>query len=163
MNEQWKDIEGYDYRYQVSNLGRVRTFSRWREGRIMKTYLPPDGRLMLKLIKNGKYVAHLVHVLVAEHFIGPRPEGQVVCHGPKGALVNSVDNLRYATHSENCFDKYRDGTMYNARKVKRSDGVVFDSIAIAARASGINQQNIVSTLKGRRNRAGGYTWEYADA
>jgi hypothetical protein len=49
---------------------------------------------------------------VAEAFLGPRPDGYQVCHGPAGQLDNRLVNLSYGTRSKNCgADKYRDGTM----------------------------------------------------
>lgn len=46
MDEIWKDIEGYDGLYQVSNLGRVKTFQ-FNKGRIMKGYKTPLGYMMV--------------------------------------------------------------------------------------------------------------------
>lgn len=162
--ETWKDITGYDFHYQVSNLGRVRTFSRWPEGRIMKPFLPPGGRLAVKLIKDNRPVSKLIHQLVLAAFVGPCPLGHVCCHGPGGAYDNRLVNLTYATHSTNCFDKYRDGTMYNATRVRRSDGKVFRSLSEAARQTpGAHYANILRVLRGERYTAGGFTWEVASA
>jgi hypothetical protein len=55
-----------------------------------------------------QYVAHLV----ASAFIGPRPDGYVVCHGPKGKTDNSVSNISYGSQSKNVgVDRRRDGTL----------------------------------------------------
>ena len=57
-----------------------------------------------------------VHHLVAEVFIGPRPFGLIVCHGPNGRLDNRLENISYGTHSKNLGeDKRRDGTMARQR------------------------------------------------
>lgn len=50
-----------------------------------------------------------VHGLVAEVFIGPRPEGLDVCHNDGDKSNNRASNLRYDTHSENQKDEVRAG------------------------------------------------------
>lgn len=166
MSETWKDIPGYAYRYQVSDLGRVKTFSRWLEGRVMKTYFTADShREAVKLRKVGGGWRHRqISVLVAEAFLGPRPAGMEVCHGPGGSSDNRLENLSYASHAVNCFDKYRDGTMYNITPVRRSDGAVFVSIAEAVRNTpGAHHANICRVLAGKRLTCAGYHWRYVNA
>ncbi len=46
-----------------------------------------------------------VHVLVLEAFVGPRPHGMVGCHGPMGAVDNSITNLRWDTPEANTADR----------------------------------------------------------
>jgi len=58
--------------------------------------------------------------LVAEAFIGPRPNGMVVRHGPKGRGCNEVSNLSYGTQSQNMYDRWRDGTMPHGSGHKNS-------------------------------------------
>ena len=58
----------------------------------------------------------MIHRLVANAFIGPRPEGLETCHGPLGKCVNTPENLSYGTHSENMLDCLRDGTDQNGEK-----------------------------------------------
>ena len=56
---------------------------------------------MVNAVRNGKNVYTYVHVLVAEHFIGERPEGFDINHIDRNKLNNSVKNLEYCTHKEN--------------------------------------------------------------
>jgi hypothetical protein len=61
--------------------------------------------------RSGKHKGKLVHLLVAEVFIGERKPGMVVCHGPNGQADNSLSNIYYSTQSKNNKeDKRRDGT-----------------------------------------------------
>jgi hypothetical protein len=66
---------------------------------------------MVSLSAPGKKrICRNIHQLVAEAFIGPRPDGMVVCHGAAGPLDNSAANLSYGTQAQNMADKRRDGT-----------------------------------------------------
>lgn len=55
-NEIWKNIEGYDGLYQVSNLGRVRSMGLdiWHKGRVLKQQVDSQGRYMLVILRKNK-------------------------------------------------------------------------------------------------------------
>ena len=123
--EQWRDIPGHPG-YQVSDHGRVcsldRTITtanghvRRYKGKVLSTPLSKRGYPHVDLWNRGESQVRYVHSLVAETFIGPRPEGMEVCHNDGSKTNNHVDNLRYGTPSENELDKLRHGTNYNAAK-----------------------------------------------
>ena len=125
--EQWKPVNGYEGIYEVSSQGRVRsvdrtvTYSNGRvchlEGRVLRTPLSKRGGYpFVNLCIQGKCQVRTVHSLVAEAFIGPRPEGAEVCHNDGNPANNRVDNLRYGTSSDNALDKVRHGTHHNTAK-----------------------------------------------
>jgi hypothetical protein len=58
----------------------------------------------------------MVHSLVALAFLGPRPAGYQVSHGPKGPLNNTPNNLSYRTPAQNKADELRDGTRYAGKR-----------------------------------------------
>lgn len=68
-----------------------------------------------------------MHVLVAHHFISPRPVGMLVLHGPAGKSCNHVKNLSYGTYTQNALDRIRDKTDIRGSDVP---GALFDRIAI---------------------------------
>ena len=124
--ECWKPVNGYEGIYEVSNHGRVRSVDRTvtrsdgqvhrRKGKLPRTPLNQRGYQVVNLCIQGKCQIRTVHSLVAETFIGTRPEGMEVCHNDGSKTNNHVDNLRYGTSSENKLDNVRHGTHTNAAK-----------------------------------------------
>ena len=99
-NEQCSDIIGYDGHYQVSNLGRVKSF-KWGVEKILKPNCGKDSYPRISLYQNGELKKVLVHVLVAKAFI-PNPNNlPVVNHIDNVRSNNRVENLEWATYSEN--------------------------------------------------------------
>lgn len=115
QQEIWKDIEGYEGLYQVSNLGRVRSLDRLVEyeqrsklvkrlfkGRIMQLSYTSDGYLMIYLRKDRQDTYHAVHRLVAQAFV-PNPDNlPVVNHKDEVKNNNYAENLEWCTHVYNC-------------------------------------------------------------
>ena len=64
----------------------------------------------------------LVHRLVLEAFVGPRPEGMVARHLNGDPGDNRLENLAWGTQSENNYDKVRHGTHHNANKTHCPSG-----------------------------------------
>ena len=140
MAEVWKDIPGYEGRYQVSDHGNVRSVDREVTcisasgiatvrrvpGRTLKPYINKYGGRGHLFVSLGKYtVPQPVHQLVLLAFVGPCPEGMEVCHGDGDPTNNRLDNLRYDTRSENIMDIYRVGgkvkklTLEDIREITR--------------------------------------------
>lgn len=169
MNEHWRDVIGYEGYYQVSDLGRVRSVdrvvpdkrygSRTLTGRLLKASSTDKyGHLAVYLCKKGIQRTTHVHRLVTTAWIGPCPDGQEVRHGSNGVTDNSISNLCYGTRSDNNLDCRRDGT--HGRPVRRSDGVEFISMVVAAEMSGCSCYHIWDVCNGRQNTTGGFGWEY---
>jgi hypothetical protein len=176
VSETWKDITGYEGYYQVSDLGRVRSLdrvitdclnrTRRSKGRVLSPGLSSSNHLLVMLCVECVHVSYLVHRLVARAFLGPCPEGHEVCHGPTGALDNTLKNLRYGTRSDNYQDRIRDG-VDNGKPVRRSDGRQFQSQKEAERLTRVNGSHIAAVCKktplpsgNPRLTAGGFGWEY---
>lgn len=116
-NEEWREIDGYEGRYEVSNMGRVRslTFRRWFGERDRKEplILKQGGdfpHVMLSL--DGVREYRSVSVLVAEAFIGPKPKGGwIICgHLNGNDKDNRVSNLAWLTGEEMDAVKLKNGT-----------------------------------------------------
>ena len=120
VTETWRDVPGYEGRYEVSDLGNVRSWavrgevgSRRATPRTLSQATGKRGRKTVSLVPEGASAGrtHTVHGLVASAFIGPRPEGMQVAHWDGDAGNNRLSNLRYATPEENSADAIRHETL----------------------------------------------------
>ena len=120
MSKQWRDVVGYEGRYQVSDRGEVRSLGRiawngnsWHrlQGRVLRPNVLPKGYLSVCLCKNGRPKRTYVHHLVLQAFVGPCPVGMEACHSPnRDVSDNRLTNLRWDTPSLNNLDKRQHGT-----------------------------------------------------
>jgi hypothetical protein len=163
IDERWKDVVGWEGRYQVSNIGRVRSIQRRgrQQSRILSQRgINREGYLGLTISAPGrKRKTVCTHKLVAEAWLGPCPKGKQVRHGPGLRFDNTVPNLCYGTPMQDLEDRRRDGTS-NERPVRRSDGMEYPSIATAARDLEISPAHIRVVCQGQGKTAAGFGWEY---
>lgn len=166
INEEWRPVVGYEGWYEVSSQGRVRSVARTvmfadgrarqYDGKQLSTYLG-NGYLRTTLKRNGKDFRAHVHTLVAEAFIGPRPEGQEVCHWDGDRANAELSNLRYGTRIENAADRIRHGTHVRlfarkippdvVKKIKAATGMTYASIAQEFGVSRTHAFNIRNNLR----------------
>jgi len=110
---EWRPVRGLEGRYEVSDEGVVRGLDRWRAGRwgneifvpgvVLKTRINRLGYEAVLLghgVKQKKH--HLVHTLVLEAFVGPRPERMQCNHIDGNKANNHLGNLEWVTAKENC-------------------------------------------------------------
>ncbi len=110
MNEEWKDIIGYEGLYQVSNLGRVKSLFRFSkrknyvitiQEKLLKILNGPKGYNLIRLSRNGILKTYRLHRLIAQAFI-PNPENKPeVNHINGNKKDNCVNNLEWVTSAEN--------------------------------------------------------------
>lgn len=122
MNEEWKDIQGYEGLYQVSNLGRVKSLERsvvigWGAKRLFKEKILKDsvnnknGYVYVGLHKNGKTRSARVHRLVALEFLENRDNLPAVNHKNEIKTDNHVENLEW------CDSKYNNNYGNHMKKI----------------------------------------------
>lgn len=170
-NEIWKDIKGYENKYQISNYGRVKSLLNicWHNEKkrekiltIKTTGLYPHIRLMNKGI--GKN--YLIHRLVAETFI-PNPNNL-----PQVNHIDEDKNNNYVLNLEWCDSLYNVNYGLRTKKVKEKLSIkiaqydlnnnlikVWDTMNDAIRYYN-NNRHICDVCKGKRKMANGYIWKY---
>jgi hypothetical protein len=97
--ENWKDIKGYEGKYQVSDLGNIKSLFRYKI--TLKQKICKTGYLSVALYLNKKPKWFLTHRLVAQNFI-LNPENKPEVNHKDGVKSNNVVyNLEWTTKSEN--------------------------------------------------------------
>lgn len=114
--------------YEVSSLGRVRSWRQHGTQRIKASRPDSLGYRRVDLYRHGRKVTASVHALVAEAFHGRRPDGLQVRHLDGNPANNEAENLAYGTASENNRDKRLHGTDHNATKTHCKNGHLFDVV-----------------------------------
>ena len=179
MKEIWKDIKGYEGLYQVSNLGRVKSFPRRgthvKEIHILKPAKDGKGYYMVHLSKNNKKHMKRIHRLVAETFI-PNPNNLPQVNHIDGNKANNISsNLEFCTNEYNMQQAWKLGLrddVYKKGKDHQRSVVVnqFDlqgnfikkwyCVRDIERQLGFDNRNICACCRKKRPTAYGYKWEY---
>ncbi len=118
--EVWRPIKGYQGYYEVSNIGRIKSLTRYVKSkkpervkviysRNMKQKLNKTGYWTIMLMKNLVHKFYLSHRLVAQSFLSNPNNYPCVNHIDGDKLNNKVDNLEWCTHSENVMHSYNMG------------------------------------------------------
>lgn len=110
--EEWRPAPRYEGIYEVSNLGSVRRVVRAVNGRgagPLKHSLDRNGYPRVDLRDRQRRWNALVHQLVIEAFVGPRPVGMETRHLNGDSLDPRLVNLAYGTHAENMRDMSEHG------------------------------------------------------
>ena len=174
MEEIWKPIEDYPG-YEISNLGRIKSFRQNAKGKITYGNKDKKGYLTKALYDaDGFPKTFKMHRLVAQAFI-PNPDDlPQVNHKDEDKTNNCVTNLEWCDNEYNIKYGTRLQRVSEANRCcpTTSKGVYsvdengnkefFDSIGEAERQLGLSHCNIVRTLKGRTKTCGDRQWFYQE-
>lgn len=189
MEEIWKDIAGYEGKYQVSNLGRVRStnrnticdsdhrrshYVRSLDGKILKQSMANDGYFRVSLYdKDNKLKYVPVHRLVARAFVDGYKEGMQVNHINEMKFVNCAVNLEWVTPSQNInygdrnkkSVKTRRNHAHNPKVIQLNDEGIpiceYNSQTEAAEVNGIPRTTLCRAMK-NGSKYKGYFWKFKD-
>ena len=180
--EIWKDIEGYEGLYQVSDLGRIRNF----QNKIMKQHKNHKGYLIIQLSKEGRRKTLIVHRLVAKAFIPNKNNKEQINHINCNKADNNIENLEWVTTKENVVHafkhklKTKEGSVKllgkyakkgeenpKSKKVFQFDKnkkliFVYGSVREAERKTKIYASYISQCCLKKKEQAGGCYWSYKE-
>ena len=166
--EIWRDIDGYEGLYQISDKGRVKSLKYGKE-RILRPGIDGSGYYFIILYNDSVSKHFKLHRLVAQTFIPNLYNKPQVNHLDENKLNNSVNNLEWATAKEN--------TNYGTRNEKAGYSLSrpilqysksgefikeWRSASEVERLLGINHSHIIQSCKGKRKSAGGFVWRYKE-
>jgi hypothetical protein len=178
MDEIWKDIKGFEGRYQVSNMGRVRSLdrdivttyrgtvhTRHYKGKILAFKKSVPGYYYVVLADSGVHAREAVHRLVAMAFVDGYKDGSIVNHKNCIKTDNRAENLEWCDYTYN--NTYGDQFVrrYDKRKMPcyrlEPTGIVtnYESIQDAARKTGHPATVIIRWCKQNRPNQEGDIWK----
>lgn len=172
MKEIWRDIEGYEGLYQVSNLGNVKSLNYNRTGkeRILKA-TKDNGYLSVCLYKDGIKKSYKVHRIIALAFL-PNPDNlPQVNHKDEDKTNNRVDNLEwcnskynnnYGTRNKRSGESQTNHPKFSKQVLCVETGVIYPSTRQVERKLGFANSNISAACNGKYKRAYGFHWRYID-
>lgn len=178
MEEIYKDIEGYEGLYQVSNLGNVKSLVNNKgvaREKVLKPFINSDGYKRVILCKNNTIKGLKIHRLVAKSFIENPNNYPCVNHKDECKTNNVVSNLEWCTHKYNINWGTRNAragkaiskAMKNNPNVSKQVGAYKDGELIftfpstnEAERQGYNHGNVCSCCNGKLPHYKGYIWKY---
>lgn len=119
----WKDIEGYEGKYQINQLGQVRSlnYKRMRKIKRIKHSKQKNGYLYIILYDNSNSKkTYYIHRLVAQTFLSNLNNYKEVNHIDENKENNCVWNLEWCTHEYNI--NYGSRNEKHSEKMKRYKG-----------------------------------------
>lgn len=172
MQEIWKDIKGYEGLYQISNLGRVKSFrASTKYGKPEEMFLKPSlinsGYGVVTLYSAQNRRKHQIHRLVATAFIENPNNFPCINHKDENKLNNCVDNLEWCTYQYN--NNYGTARIRASKtrtkriRQKTLSGEIlatYQSSHIASELLKIDYNNLKNWCN--NGIGGGYIWEYIE-
>lgn len=179
MIEVWKPIINYEGQYEISSFGRVKSLPRtngtFRLSKEKMLHIKLNrGYSYVTLCKNNKLRTFTVHRLVAVAFIPNQDNKAEINHKNGIKTDNRIENLEWATSSENKIHRIEVLKIYNkkGKEDKRSKIILqtknneiigmYYGFREAQNKTGIDNASIWRCCNNKQNTAGGYCWKYGE-
>lgn len=181
-NEVWRDIEGYEGIYQVSNKGRVKSLQRLQKYKCRNPRMLPERIMSVRKDKlgygrvglyNGEYKFWLIHRLVAITFL-PNPNNlPVINHKDENPSNNRVENLEWCTRKYN--NNYGTASARMAKTLREKDNPInhvvqytkdgvfvaeYISVMEAHRQTRFSSTSIFNACAGSQKTCHGFVWKF---
>lgn len=144
--EIWKDIEGFESIYLVSNMGRIKRIMHRKNptNTLMKTTLNTGGYHRISLTVNGKGYSRILSRLVAIAFI-PNPKNKPQVNHLNGKDDNRAESLEWNTSKENINHAWETGLSTPKNGILNGNSVLTEKEVIEIRAiKGISKREIAT-------------------
>lgn len=161
--ELWKDIDEFEGKYQISNLGNVMSLN-YRNSKkpgLLQQYDDKDGYKTVQLFLNGQMKVKKVHRLVGIAFLSNPDNLPEINHKDENKANNCVDNLEWCDRAyNNCYGNRINKTKKPVLCVELN--TIYSSQQEAANALSISQGSISKCCAHPTRRAGGYHWRFVE-
>lgn len=170
--EIWKDIQGFEGVYKISDLGRVYSCAK---DLFLKPANNGNGYLFVNLCKDKSVKRMYIHRLVCLSFLGEDKIKKQVNHIDLNKANNNLNNLEWVTPRENSIHRYKNipsklkgrggKKHHNNKKVIQMDIngnfiKIHYSMTLASKETNTNLSSISTCCNGNRKKANGYLWRY---
>lgn len=139
MEEVWRDIPGYEGKYQASTEGRIRSLDRIVYSRNRYTGQSFARNIKGQILRPGRFsknghvsvvlghgaIGSPVHQLIMRTFVGPPPAGQEVRHKNGDPTDNRLSNLEYGTRRQNILDVFHQGKAWRKLDIEDVEQIRF--------------------------------------
>lgn len=125
-----------DCTYSINEYGHLYSWNKFHKNKRtanpirIKEFIDRKGYYQYNYSISGKRITIKAHILVMEHFVGPRPEGLVIRHLDGDPSNNHISNLTYGTHKENAQDSIKHGTRATRNNASLTDQEVIDVLSL---------------------------------
>lgn len=176
MKEVWKDVNGWEGTYKISNTGRITGPRGYR-----KTFITSNGyeTVMFKCSPKNKIERHYVHRLVSQHFLTNKLNYPCVNHKDFDRANNNVNNLEWCTYSQNSRYSMQHGRCVKSKEtleksrlarkhlfkpiigINKINGNIlqYENMNLC-KSDGFDNSSVCCCCKGKRTSHYGYIWNY---
>lgn len=151
-----KDIKGYEGHYAITEDGQVWSY---KSSQFLTPLIDKDGYYKVSLSLDGIQKQFFIHRLVAQTYLPNLDNKPTVDHLNGIITDNHINNLQWATYSEQNLNQHWQKKRRKPVLCKETD-IQYNGITEVNKVLGLNMGHLSECLHGKRNTCGGYHWVY---